>query len=71
MLARAVTLQGTNFVHFMVRYVYVLPRPTHLKPSPSQSILSLRLFTASNLHKLAYKDDFDKFVGYGRELKEH
>ena len=65
-----VTLQGTNFVNFMGRYVYVaatdaLEAIAVTEHSEPQAVYG------SNLHKLAYKDDFDKFVNDGRELKEH
>ncbi len=64
-----VLLQGTNFVNFMGRYVYVAATDAleavvvteHTEP---QAVLG------SNLHKLAYKDNYEKFVNGGRELKE-
>lgn len=62
-------LQGTNFVNFMGRYVYVaagdaLEAVAVTEHSEPQAIYG------SNLHRLAYHDDFEKFVAGGRELKE-
>ena len=65
-----VMLQGTNFVNFMGRYIYVaaddavdaIAVTEHTEP---QAVYG------SNLHKLAYKNNFDEFVKGGRELKEH
>ncbi len=64
-----VLLQGTNFVNFMGRYIYVagtdaLEAVAVTEHSEPQAVYG------SNLHKLAYKDNFDKFVREGRELKE-
>lgn len=64
-----VMLQGTNFVNFMGRYVYVaathsLDAVVVTEQDEPQAVLG------SNLHKLAYKNNFDKFVQSGRELKE-
>ena len=64
-----VMLQGTNFVNFMGRYVYIaathsLDAVVVTEQDEPQAVLG------SNLHKLAYKNNFDKFVQSGRELKE-
>ena len=64
-----VMLLGTNFVNFMGRYVYVaaedaLEAVAVTEHSEPQAVYG------SNLHRLAYKDDFDRFVKNGRELKE-
>lgn len=64
-----VMLQGTNFVNFMGRYVYVAG--THaLEAIAVTEHNEPQAVYGSNLHKLAYKDNFEKFVGGGRELKE-
>jgi len=64
-----VMLQGTNFVNFMGRYVYVAG--THaLEAVAVTEHDEPQAVYGSNLHKLAYKDNFDKFVAGGRELKE-
>ncbi len=64
-----VMLQGTNFVNFMGRYVYVaatdaLEAVVVTEHEEPQAVLG------SNLHKLAYKDNYDKFVRGGRHLRE-
>jgi hypothetical protein len=65
-----VMLQGTNFVNFMGRYIYIaatdaLEAVVVTEHDEPQAVLG------SNLHKLAYKDDYEKFVRGGRELKEY
>jgi len=65
-----VYLQGTNFVNFMGRYVFVatgdaLEAVAVTEHSEPQAVYG------SNLHRLAYKDDYEKFVQGGRELKEY
>jgi hypothetical protein len=65
-----VMLQGTNFVNFMGRYVYVaatdsLEAVAVTEHSEPQAVYG------SNLHKLAYKDNYEKFVRQDRELKEY
>jgi hypothetical protein len=65
-----VYLQGTNFVNFMGRYVYVatgeaLEAVAVTEHSEPQAVYG------SNLHRLAYKNNFEKFVNGGRELKEY
>ena len=64
-----VLLQGTNFVNFMGRYVYVasddaLEAVVATEHSEPQAVYG------STLHKIAYPDDFEKFVKGGRELRE-
>ncbi len=64
-----VMLQGTNFVNFMGRYVYVaatdaLEAVVVTERDEPQAVYG------SNLHKLAFKDNYDRFVRGGRELKE-
>lgn len=61
-------LQGTNFVNFMGRYVYVasedaLEVVTVTEHDEPQAVMG------STLHKLAYPDDYAKFVQDGRRLK--
>ncbi|MFM9904694.1 MAG: hypothetical protein ACKVQJ_09010 [Pyrinomonadaceae bacterium] len=64
-----VTLQGTNFVNFMGRYVYIAATDALEAVAVTEHDEPQAVY-GSNLHKLAYKDDFDKFVNGGRELKE-
>lgn len=64
-----VMLQGTNFVNFMGRYIYVAA--THsLDAVAVTEHEEPQAVYGSNLHRLAFKDNFDKFVNGGRELKE-
>ena len=65
-----VVLQGTNFVNFMGRYVYVAATDALEAVAVTEHTEPQAVY-GSNLHKLAYKDDFDEFVNSGRELKEH
>lgn len=63
-----VLLQGTNFVNFMGRYAYVaagdaLEAVVVTEHNEPQAVLG------STLHKVAYPDDYEKFVRGGRELK--
>jgi len=62
-----VMLQGTNFVNFMGRYVYIAA--THaLEVVPVTERTEPQAVYGSTLHKLAYKDNYDEFVEDGREL---
>jgi|CXWL01.1.fsa_nt_gi hypothetical protein len=64
-----VMLQGTNFVNFMGRYIYVAA--THsLDAVAVTEHTEPQAVYGSNLHKLAYKDNYEKFVREGRELEE-
>lgn len=64
-----VMLQGTNFVNFMGRYVYVASTDALEAVAVTEHTEPQAVY-GSNLHKLAYHDDFDEFVKSGRELKE-
>jgi len=64
-----VLLQGTNFVNFMGRYVYVaaddaLEAVVATERSEPQAVMG------STLHKIAYPGNYQKFVDGGRELRE-
>lgn len=65
-----VMLQGTNFVNFMGRYVYVAAGEALEAVAVTEHTEPQAVY-GSNLHKLAYKDNFEKFVADGRELKEY
>ncbi|HSE17522.1 MAG TPA: hypothetical protein VLB46_10745 [Pyrinomonadaceae bacterium] len=61
-------LQGTNFVNFMGRYVYVaaddaLEVVVATEQSEPQAVFG------STLHKIAYPTNYDRFVRGGSELK--
>ncbi len=62
-------LLGTNFVNFMGRYVYVaaddaLAAVVATERSEPQAVIG------STLQRIAYPDDYRKFVGGGSELRE-
>jgi hypothetical protein len=62
-------LQGTNFVNFMGRYVYVaadeaLEAVVATEQSEPQAVYG------SSLQKIAYPDDYEKFVREGSELNK-
>ncbi|PYS23824.1 MAG: hypothetical protein DMF72_07600 [Acidobacteria bacterium] len=64
-----VLLQGTNFVNFMGRYVYVaandsLEAVVATERSEPQAIIG------STLQKIAYPGDYQKFVNGDRQLRE-
>lgn len=65
-----VMLQGTNFVNFMGRYVYVATEHALEAVAVTEHTEPQAVY-GSNLHKLAYKDNYEKFVNGGRELKEY
>ncbi|MBC7898984.1 MAG: hypothetical protein H7070_02935, partial [Saprospiraceae bacterium] len=65
-----VMLQGTNFVNFMGRYVFVAAEHSLEAVAVTEHTEPQAVY-GSNLHKLAYKENFDKFVGGGRELHEY
>ncbi|HWN11845.1 MAG TPA: hypothetical protein VNO50_21640 [Pyrinomonadaceae bacterium] len=61
-------LQGTNFVNFMGRYVYVaadhaLEAVVVTEPSEPQAVFG------STLQKIAYPDNYERFVKGGSELR--
>lgn len=64
-----VLLQGTNFVNFMGRYVYVASDDA-LEAVVATEHTDPQAVYGSTLHKVAYPDNYDKFVKGGRELKE-
>jgi hypothetical protein len=62
-------LQGTNFVNFMGRYIYVaaddgLEAVVATERTEPQAVIG------SSLHKVAYPDNYARFERGGRELKE-
>jgi hypothetical protein len=64
-----VMLQGTNFVNFMGRYIYIagdhaLEAVAVTEHDEPQAVYG------STLHKLAYKDNYEKFVAGGNKLSE-
>ena len=64
-----VLLQGTNFVNFMGRFVYVagdhsLEAVVATERNEPQAVFG------STLHKVAFPKNYQNFVSRGRELKE-
>lgn len=63
-------LQGTNFVNFFGRYIYVATGKNGLEAVAVTEHDDPQAVYGSNLHRLAYPDEFKKFEAAGRELKE-
>ena len=63
-----VLLQGTNFVNFMGRYVYVAGGES-LDVIVATEREDPQAVFGSTLHKIAFPDYYEKFVKGGRELK--
>src|SRR5207302_4961887 len=61
-------LQGTNFVNFMGRYVYVASGDA-LEAVVATEHTEPQAVIGSTLQKIAYPDDYQKFVNANRELK--
>ncbi|HEX8117665.1 MAG TPA: hypothetical protein VF521_10380, partial [Pyrinomonadaceae bacterium] len=61
-------MQGTNFVNFMGRYVYVAAGDA-LEVVPVTEREEPQAVYGSTLHEVAYPDDFKEFVVGGRKLK--
>src|SRR5207245_11584032 len=64
-----VSLQGTTVVNFMGRYVYVAAGE-ELEAVAATEHTDPQAVYGSTLQKIAYPDDYRKFVEGGRELKE-
>jgi hypothetical protein len=63
-----VLMQGTNFVNFMGRYVYVAAEEA-LEVVPVTEREEPQAVYGSTLHEVAYPDDFKEFAAGGRRLK--
>ena len=61
-------MQGTNFVNFMGRYVYVAAEDA-LEVVPVTERDEPQAVYGSALHEVAYPDNFKEFVAGGRKLK--
>ncbi|HVF66471.1 MAG TPA: hypothetical protein VM914_02325, partial [Pyrinomonadaceae bacterium] len=61
-------MQGTNFVNFMGRYVYVAAEDA-LEVVPVTERDEPQAVYGSTLHEVAYPDDFKEFAAGGRKLK--
>jgi hypothetical protein len=63
------TLQGTNFMNFMGRYVYVATGNKGFEAITVAEHDEPEAIYGSDLQRLAYPDDFRKFVKDNRELR--
>ncbi len=61
-------LQGTNFMNFMGRYVYVATGKKGFEAVAVAEHDEPEAIYGSDLHRIAYPDNYKKFVGQGREL---
>ncbi len=62
-------VQGTNFLNFMGKYIYVADGKAGLGVVPVAASTEPPAIAGSDLQKLAYPEDYKKFVDGGRELK--
>jgi hypothetical protein len=62
-------LQGTNFMNFMGRYIYVATGEHGLEAVAVAEHDEPNAIYGSDLQRLAYPDNFKKFVARGREIK--
>ena len=63
-----VLLQGTNFMNFMGRYIYVATGKKGFEAVTVAEHDEPEAIYGSDLQRVAYPDDFKKFVEHGREL---
>jgi hypothetical protein len=61
-------LQGTNFMNFMGRYIYVATGKKGFEAVAVAEHDEPEAIYGSDLQRIAYPDDFKKFVARGREL---
>jgi hypothetical protein len=61
-------LQGTNFMNFMGRYVYVATGNKGFEAIAVAEHDEPEAIYGSDLHRLAYPDDYKKFVAHKRQL---
>jgi hypothetical protein len=62
-------LQGTNFMNFIGRYVYVATGHHGLEAVAVAEHDEPNAIYGSDLHRIAYPDDYKRFVARGRELR--
>ena len=62
-------VQGTNFLNFMGKYIYVADGKSGFAAVPIAESTEPPAVMGSDLQHLAYPSDFEKFVAKGRELK--
>jgi len=61
-------LQGTNFMNFMGRYIYVATGNKGFEAIAVAEHDEPEAIYGSDLHRIAYPDDYKKFVAHNREL---
>ena len=61
-------LQGTNFMNFMGRYIYVATGNHGFEAIPVAVHDEPEAIYGSDLHRVAYPDDYKKFVARNRQL---
>ncbi|MGC1418085.1 MAG: hypothetical protein WA817_22545 [Candidatus Acidiferrum sp.] len=64
-------LQGTNFMNFMGRYIYVATGNKGLEAIAVAEHDEPEAVYGSDLQRIAYPDDYKKFVGHGREISTY
>lgn len=64
-------LQGTNFVNFFGRYVYVATGSAGLEAVAVTEHDEPQAVYGSRLHEIAYPDEYRRFVERGRDLADH
>ncbi len=62
-------LQGTNFMNFMGRYIYVATGEHGLEAVAVAEHDEPNAIYGSDLQRVAYPDNFKKFIALGREIK--
>ena len=63
-------MQGTNLVNFMGRYVYVAEGSKGFDAVPVAEHDDPPAVFGSDLHKLAYPDNYEKLLKHNRKLDE-
>ncbi len=63
-------VQGTNFLNFMGKYIYVAGDKGGFSAVPVAASTEPPTIVGSDFQKLAYPEDYKKFVAGGRLLKE-
>lgn len=64
-------LQGTNFMNFMGRYIYVATGNKGLEAIAVAEHDEPEAVYGSDLQRIAYPDDYKKFVAHGREISTY
>ena len=65
-----VLVQGTNFLNFMGKYIYVAAGSHGFEAVPVAESTEPPAIIGSDLQQMAYPDDYKKFTDHGRVLTE-